>query len=109
LYSLLKFEVAKIFLHDVGHRHAQPRGEILDRHRLQLLRIFEQVGQTIRQSLNIPWRIKLNCQLLALRHLPEVEQIRANNRHSIRARQVSHSAASRRRRIWHHGNGGRLK
>jgi len=48
LYSLLKFEVAKIFLHDVGHRHAQPRGEILDRHRLQLLRIFEQIDQTIR-------------------------------------------------------------
>jgi hypothetical protein len=40
LNPLLKLEVAKIFLHDIRHRHAQPGRKILRGHRLLLARIF---------------------------------------------------------------------
>jgi hypothetical protein len=41
LNPLLQLEVAKIFLYDVGHGHAQSGGEILRRHCLQLLGILQ--------------------------------------------------------------------
>jgi hypothetical protein len=41
LNPLLKLEMPQIFLYDVGHRHAQPRREILHRHRLLLSGVLQ--------------------------------------------------------------------
>jgi hypothetical protein len=106
---LLELEVAKIFLHHIGHCHAQRGGEILRGHELQLLRVFQQLDQTVRQALSIPGRVELDGEILALRHLAEVRKIGANHGHSISACQMSHAATSSGRRIWHNGHGGTLK
>jgi hypothetical protein len=53
--------------------------------------------------------IKFHRQFLALRHLPEVSQIGGDNGYTVGARQVSDTAASRRRGIWHDRDAGVLK
>jgi hypothetical protein len=106
---LLKLEMAKIFLHDVGHGHAQGRREILCRHPLLLLRILQQVDEAFGETLSVSWWIKLDGQFLPQSHLPEVGQISGNDRHAVSAGQVSHAAATRRRRIGHDRDGRALK
>ncbi len=83
LDPLLKLEVAKIFLNYIGHGHAQRRGEVLRRHGGLLVRILQQPDQAFGEALSVSGRIKLNRQFLALRHLPEVAEIRTNNRYAI--------------------------
>jgi hypothetical protein len=68
------------------------------------VRILQQIDNALGEALIIPRRIKLYGEFLGLRHLPEIGQIRAHNRHAISARQVSHAAASRGRRIRHDSN-----
>jgi len=75
LNSLLKLEVPQIFLHHVGHGHAQARGEILHRHPVLLFGVLKEVRQAIGESLGISRRIKLDGEFFALRHLPEVGNI----------------------------------
>jgi hypothetical protein len=55
--------------------------------------------------LRVPRLIKLNRQFFAIRHLTEIRQIRAHNWHTISARQMSDSTATRGRRIRHDGDG----
>jgi hypothetical protein len=82
---LLKLEVAKIFLHDIRHGHAQRGREILCSHLLLLLGIPQQVHDALGKALRASRGIKLDCQLFALRHLPEVRQISGNHRHTVGA------------------------
>jgi hypothetical protein len=42
--ALLKLEVQQIFLHDVGHCHAQSGSEVLRGHRVLLLGIFQETN-----------------------------------------------------------------
>jgi hypothetical protein len=102
LCALLQFELAKILLHDGRHGHAQGGGKILDRHRLLFGRILEESDETIGQSLTVCSLMKLNRQFLAIRHLPEVGQVRAHDRNSIGAGQMGHATAARGRGIGHH-------
>jgi hypothetical protein len=67
------------------------------------------LDQAVGKTLSIPWRIKLDSELFSLRHLPEVNQIGANDRYTISARQVRDAAASRGRRVGHDRDGGALK
>jgi hypothetical protein len=109
LNALLQFEVPKILLHDIGHGHAQPGREILSRHRLLLFEILQEPDQAVRKPLRVSRRIEFDGQLLALRHLPEVGQVSADDRYAIGTGQVSNAAASRGRRVWHDRDGGTLK
>ena len=59
--------------------------------------------------MGIARRKKFDGEFFALRHLPEVRQIRANDWHSVSACQVSNAAGSGGRRIWHDGDGSFLK
>jgi hypothetical protein len=106
---LLKFEVAKIFLHDVWHGHAQRRREILCPHPLLLLRVLQQVHDALGKALSASRGIKLDSHLFPLRHLPEVRQISGNHWYAVGAGQVSHTAAARGRRIGHDCNSRALK
>jgi hypothetical protein len=102
LNSLLKLEVPQIFLHDVGHGHAQRRGEVLCRHGVLFVRILQQPRQAIRQSFCIPRRIELYRQFFTLCHLPEVRKISTDHRHAKGTRQMRHTAAAGGGRIRHH-------
>jgi len=42
--ALLNLEVQQIFLHDVGHGHAQSGGEVLRGHGMLLLGIFQETN-----------------------------------------------------------------
>jgi hypothetical protein len=53
--------------------------------------------------------MELDCQFFVLRHLAKVRQIGADDRNSIRAGQVRHAAASRRRRVRHRRYGRTLE
>jgi hypothetical protein len=92
---LLQFEVAEIFLNDVGHGHTKRRSEVLGCHLLLLLRILEKPDQAIRQVLSISRLIKLDREFLSLRHLTEVFNVGTYDRDTIGAGQVSDSAAAR--------------
>lgn len=96
--------MAKIFLHDVGHRHAQSGREILGRHQLLPVGILQQVDNALGEALSTSRGIELYGEFLGLRHLPEIGQIRAHNRYAIGARQVSNAATPRGRRIRHDSN-----
>lgn len=109
LNPLLEIEVAQVFLHHVRHGHAQPRREILHRHGLFLLRILEQSHQAVGEALRVSRWIKLDGKLLALRHLTKVSQISTDNGNPVGAGEMCNATASRRRRIWHHGEAGALK
>lgn len=87
--------MSQVFLHHVGHRHAECSREILDCHGLLLLRVLEKFLQAICQALGISGRVKVERQFLALCHLPEVSKVRGNNRNAVGASQVRHPAASR--------------
>lgn len=94
LHSLLKLEVAKIFLNDIGHGHAQPGGKVLCRHCALLVGILQELDQAVCQPACVSGRIEFDGQFLALRHLPEVWQIRAKDGYSVSAREMSDAAAS---------------
>ncbi len=87
----------EIFLHYIGHGHAQSGGKILRCHHLLLFWILQQLQQRIRQSLGVSRGIELHRQFLTLRHLPEISQICRNDGYSIGAGQVRYPAATRRR------------
>jgi hypothetical protein len=101
--------MAKILLHDIGHGHAKTRGEILRRQGSLLPGVLQQLNNAVRKPLRVSRRIEFDGQLFALRHLPEVRQISADNRHSISAGQMRNPAASRGRRVGHDRNRGALK
>jgi hypothetical protein len=65
----------EIFLHHIGHGHAQSGGKILRRHHLLPFRILQQIQQRIRQSMGVSRWVELHRQFLTLRHLPEISQI----------------------------------
>jgi len=90
---LLKLKVPEIFLHDVGHCHAQRRREVLLCHRPLFFGILKELGQAVRKASCISGRIKLNRQVLALCHLPEVAQVCADDGHAVGTSQVCDSAA----------------
>ena len=102
LNSLLKFEVAQVFLHHVGHRHAQSRREILRRHCILFVRIVQYAIQAVGESLSIPGRIEIYRQFFTLTHLPEIRKISTDDRHAKSARQMRYAAATGGRRIRHH-------
>jgi hypothetical protein len=60
LNPLLKLEVAKILLHDIGHGHAQAGREILRGHRLLFSGVLQQLDQAVREPLRVSWRIELD-------------------------------------------------
>ncbi len=83
-----------VFLHDVGHGHAQGRREILHGHLVLLLRVLKKVRQAISQSLSFSGRIKFDGEFFPLRHLPEIRNIRGDNRYTVSARQVRNAATT---------------
>jgi hypothetical protein len=97
LRPLLEFKVTKIFLDDHRHGHAQRRGEVLHSHFPLPVAIRKQMDQATRQIVRISRPIKFNCQLLAIGHLAEVWNVRADDRHAIGASQMRNPAAARRR------------
>ncbi len=101
--------MAKILLNDIGHGHAKTRGEILRRQGSLLPGVLQQVNHAVRKPLRVSRRIEFDGQLFALRHLPEVRQISADNRHPISASQMRNTAASRGRKVGHDRDGGALK
>jgi len=105
----LQLEVAKILLNDIGHGHAKTRGEILRRQGSLLPGVLQQVNHAVRKPLRVSRRIEFDGQLFPLRHLPEVRQISADNRHPISASQMRNTAASRGRRVGHNGDRGTLQ
>lgn len=107
--ALLQFEVAKIFLHDVGHRHPQPRGKVSHRHCLLLLIIPKEPNQTIRQGLPVPSFVEFDCQFLTICHLSKICDIRTHDRDAVSTRQVSDSAAPSRRAVRHNRHRRTLK
>jgi hypothetical protein len=101
--------MAKIFLHDVRHSHAQCSRKILLRHRLLLHRVLKKADQTICEISSIPSFVKSDRQFLSFRHLPKVGQVRTNNGHTVSAGQMRDSAATCRRGIRHHSDGRSLE
>lgn len=94
--------MSQIFLHDVRHGHAQAGREILHRHSLLFLWVFQKLEEAICKSLGIPWRIKFDGEFFGLCHLPEIRYVGADNRHAVRASQMRYAAAPRGRRVRHH-------
>jgi hypothetical protein len=109
LNPLLQFKVAKIFLDDIRHGHAKSRREIPRRHGLLRGWIFEELNQTVGESLRVAWGIKFDGELFSLCHLPEVRQISADNGHAVGACQVRDPAASGGGRVRHDCDCGFLK
>lgn len=70
---------------------------------------MQQLNEAFREPLRVSRRIEFDGQLFALRHLPEVRQISADNRHPISAGQMRNTAASRGRRVGHDRDRGALK
>jgi hypothetical protein len=105
----LQFELTQVLLHDVGHCHAQSSRKVLRRHGLLRLAILEHGDERIRQSLRIPRRIELDCEVLAVRHLAEIDEVCTKNRHAVGARKVRYAAAASRRGIGHDGDAGTLE
>jgi len=62
----------EIFLHHIGHGHAQSGRKILRRHHLLLFWILQQFQQGIRQPPGVSRWIEFHRQFLALCHLPEI-------------------------------------
>jgi hypothetical protein len=91
---LLQFEMAKILLHDGRHRHTQGGSEILHCHCFLLRRGRQKIDQTLRQIVSLPGPVKIDRDIFPFRHLAEIREIGADDRHSIRARQVRDSAAT---------------
>jgi len=94
----------QIFLHHVGHGHAQCGRKILRGHGLLLVGILQKLHHAIRQSLGVSRRKEVDRQFFSHGHLPEVGQIGGNDRHPVSTGQVRHSAATGGRRIGHHCN-----
>lgn len=67
------------------------------------------MDQAVREPSRVSGRIKLEGEFLFLRHLPEVRQIRANDRDSVGTRQMGNTTASRGRRVGHDSDSGALK
>jgi hypothetical protein len=107
--SLLQLEMAQILQHDIGHRHAQSRGEILFCHGLLLNRVSQEAGQAGRQINGIARFVKLNCHSFAVGHLAKIFYIRAHDGNAVGAGQMRHSAAAGGGRVRHDGDGGTLK
>lgn len=84
----------QIFLHYIGHGHAQSRREILRRHHLLRFLTVQQIQQSLSQSLRISRGIELHCQFFTLRHLLEISQICGNDGHAIGASKMRYTAAS---------------
>ena len=101
--------MAEIFLHNVGHGHAQRCGEILSRHDLLLFGIAEKRDQTVGESLSIARGIEFDRQFLTLGHLAEIGQVGADDGHAIGASQMRDTAAAGRRRIGHDRHARTLK
>ena len=101
--------MAKIFLDDIRHSHAKSRREIPRRHCLLPGRIFEELNQTVGESLRVARGIKFDGELLSLCHLPEICQIGADDGHAVSACQVRDAAASGGGRVRHDCDCGFLK
>lgn len=74
-----------------------------------LLFVLQQFNQAIGQSLRVAGRIELDRKIFSLRHLPEVGEIGADDRHSVSTRQVRDAAASGGRGVRHDGHARALK
>ena len=101
--------MAKVFLHDRRHGHAQRCSEILNRHLALPFVICEQFDQASRQVLRVAWAIKIQRDFLSGCHLPEIGNVRGDDRHSVGAGQMCYTAASCGRRIRHNRDGRCLK
>jgi len=86
--------VEQIFLHDVGHCHAQSGSEVLRGHRVLLLGIFQEANQTVSEIVAVSCPIKFDRQFFSLSHLPKIGKVRTNNRHSILAGEMGHAAGT---------------
>jgi len=67
----------------------------LRRHRELFLAILQHFDQAISEALRITRRIKLDCQVFTVGHLPKIRQVGANDGHSVSARQMGDAAGSR--------------
>ena len=56
--------------------------------------MLEQLDEAVGKALGISRRIKVDGEFLALRHLPEVREIGAYDRNTVRARQMRNATAS---------------
>lgn len=104
LHALLKLEVPQVFLYDVGHGHAQRGRKILGCHALLLLAVLQKIDQAACESLRVSRRIKFNRKFFAQSHLPEVRKVGGNDRHTVRAGEVSNPAATSRRGVGHYSD-----
>jgi hypothetical protein len=75
----------QIFLHYRRHGHAKSCGKILRGHGLLFVRVSQESNQARSKIFRIARTIELNCQFFTVRHLPEIRQIGAHNRHPISA------------------------
>jgi hypothetical protein len=96
--------VPQVFLYDVGHRHAQRGRKILGCHALLLLAVLQKIDQAIRESLRVSRRMEFNSEFFAHSHLPEVRKVGGNDWHTVRAGEVSYSAATSRGGVRHHSH-----
>jgi hypothetical protein len=86
--------MSQIFLHYIGHSHAQCGGEVLHRHRILFLRIFQKAKQAVGQSFRSSWWVELDRQFFTLSHLSEIQKISADNRNTESACQVRDATAT---------------
>jgi hypothetical protein len=99
--SLVQFEMAQVFLDNGRHGHAQGGGKVLHCHLLLLFRVGQEFNQTTSEVEGGTWFVEFNCYIFALRHLPEIYKIRANDGHAVCAGQMRDTAAPRRGRVGH--------
>jgi hypothetical protein len=100
----MNLKVPQIFLHHVGHCHAQGSREILRCHGLLFRWILQQLNKAIGKTLRAARREKVDGEFLAQRHLAEIREIGANNRYAIGAGKMRNPAASGGGGIWHDCN-----
>lgn len=80
-------------MNDRRHRHPQRRREILYSHRLLLLRTRQKCDQATCQVVRIAWFVEVNRNILAVRHLPKIRQVRTNDRHAVGTGEMRDAAA----------------
>jgi len=101
---LVKLKVPEILEDNGRHRHAQGAEVILRRHFFLPRRIHQETNQAARQILRAARGVKLNSNLFAIGHLPEIDKIGAHDRHAVGARKVRNSTAAGGGRIGHDRN-----
>ncbi len=104
--ALVKIERAQILANNLGHGHAQGRGEILLRHFLQPFWMVEKQVQLGRQAFCVAGFVEFDCDAFIARHIAKVVDSRRYYGDAEFARQVRHTAGAGGRRIWQHQHTG---